>query len=445
MDKTTVTRIQRAVLGTMITRPAFIGEAAAKLAPEDFDIVGGNRQMFAALCDMHARGVPVSDITLTHELGDDYAAAIAGCTAEAVDEPDYFCEMLREYKQLADIQSAALSVACADDLDGASAELEKLNRLCVRRSRVPVVSAEAAAQEFLARMASQEKPQYISWGVPQLDENITAELGDFVAIGGYPSSGKTMLAMQFAVRMAKRYRVGYYSLETSTGKLTDRLIAHLAQVPLGRIKRRTFSDEDKAAVAVAASAMARLAIDFVPASGMSVRDMRAAALAQRHQVIIIDYMQLLRGAGKSRYEEVTSISMELHELAQSYGLLVIALSQLSRAERTKDGKLKRPDLSSFRESGQIEQDLDVAMLLYPADPNDNNSDRMLKLAKNKDGPRLEMEFEFRGAVQTLRPRPPGYHEEMKRVARAAREEKQAAAGRSAFRELPEDEQVRLPF
>ena len=56
-----------------------------------------------------------------------------------------------------------------------------------------------------------------------------------------------------------------------------------------------------------------------------------------------------------------------------------------------------------------------------------------------------MEFEFRGAVQTLRPRPPGYHEEMKRVARAAREEKQAAAGRSAFRELPEDEQVRLPF
>ena len=433
MDKTTVTRIQRAVLGTMITRPAFIGEASAKLAPEDFDIVGGNRQMFAALCDMHARGVPVSDITLTHELGDDYAAAIAGCTAEAVDEPDYFCEMLREYKQLADIQSAALSVACADDLDGASAELEKLNRLCVRRSRVPVVSAEAAAQEFLARMASQEKPQYISWGVPQLDENITAELGDFVAIGGYPSSGKTMLAMQFAVRMAKRYR-----------KLTDRLIAHLAQVPLGRIKRRTFSDDDKAAVAVAASAMARLAIDFVPASGMSVRDIRAAALAQRHQVIIIDYMQLLRGAGKSRYEEVTGISMELHELAQSYGLLVIALSQLSRADRS-NGKPKPPDLSSFRESGQIEQDLDVAMLLYPSDLNDNNSDRILKLAKNKDGPRLRMEFEFHGAVQTLRPRPPGYHEEMKRVARAAREEKQAAAGRSAFRELPEDEQVRLPF
>ena len=86
-------------------------------------------------------------------------------------------------------------------------------------------------------------------------------------------------------------------------------------------------------------------------------------------------------------------------------MTVVALAQLSRPEKTKtkDGKPVPPSMSSFRESGQIEQDADVAMLLYPAEPNNNRSNRILKVSKNKEGEKLSLELAFDGATQTLTP------------------------------------------
>ena len=445
MDAQMLERIQDAVLGAMIATADFRGEGLAKLSAEDFGLQGGRREIFSAIRALHFAGAPISDLTLIHELGEDYAAAVAAAIEAAPEDPAYYCEMLQENTQLHRIQMAAFQVSCASELDRAQELLDALNKVAVRKTRLRAVDAETAARDFLNRIASEVKPKYLPWGIKQLDDNITAELGDFVGVGGYSSSGKTLLSLQFAVRMAKQYRVGYYSLETSVGKLTDRLISHLAQVPLPHIKRREFTEEDKAAIGTATSQMARLTLDLVPASGMTVQDVRAAALGSRHQIIFIDYLQLVRSSGQTRYEEVTNTSMALHELAQSHGITVVALSQLSRPEKN-GGKPRPPDMSSFRESGQIEQDLDVAMLLYPADPNDNNSNRVLKLGKNKDGPRTRMELEFHGRVQTLKPLPPSYYQEMKRVKSEIREDERLAAERSsAFKELPEAEQTELPF
>ena len=141
---------------------------------------------------------------------------------------------------------------------------------------------------------------------------------------------------------------------------------------------------------------------------------------------------------------VTGVSMALHEMAQSYGITVVALSQLSRPEKVQ-GKPKPPGLHSFRESGQIEQDLDVALIIYPEIPEDNKSNRVLKLAKNKDGPLARVELEFHGAVQTLKAIPPSYREEMSRVKREIKEGEQLQRDRQIFTEIPQGEQTELPF
>ena len=112
----------------------------------------------------------------------------------------------------------------------------------------------------------------------------------------------------------------------------------------------------------------------------------------------MDYLQIVRGIGRDRYEIVTNISQDLHRLAQDYQIIVIALAQLTRPESIK-GKMQRPTMASFRESGQIEQDADVAMLLYLSDPDNYKSDRELKVAKNKEGAKTKINLAFDGTVQ----------------------------------------------
>jgi replicative DNA helicase len=235
--------------------------------------------------------------------------------------------------------------------------------------------------------------------------------------------------------LATKYRVGFFSLETSPRKLTDRLMAHLAHVPLSKIKDRDLNDADWAALAQAGTQMAEMSIDFIDAGGMTVRDIQAVALNKRYQVIIVDYLQIIESATKgSLYEQVTNISKGLHTLGRTNGIAVIALAQLSRAEKDK-GKPKPPTMASFRESGQIEQDADVALILYPEYPNDNRSRRILKVAKNKEGERDKIELDFDGATQTLKLAEPTPSEKYRAVQKAIREMGRSNPNQVTFKEL----------
>lgn len=443
MDKGLIPKIQQAILGSMIQKPSYIGEVVTKLTGEDFDVKCGYRDVFDALRRLHQNGAPINRVTLAHELGSEFDIILDEIIAQATDDPGYYCEMLRDYAKLSQIQGAALELAYTEDLEKAGSLIENLNRMTMSKRRVKAVSAADAAKSIIDRLATNEKPVYLSWGIKQLDDAITAELGDFIAIGGYPSSGKTLLSVQLAVRWARRYRVGYFSFE-GAAKIPDRMISYLSQVPLQAIKRNSLSQQEQAALMTGYDRMAKLPIDIIPAAGMTVQDVQAMSLANRYQIIFIDYLQLVRSNDKGRYDVVTGISMALHEMAQTFGITVVALSQLSRPEKVQ-GKPKPPGLHSFRESGQIEQDLDVALIIYPEIPEDNKSNRVLKLAKNKDGPLARIELEFHGAVQTLKAIPPNYYDEMKRVKTAMREEEQLQQDRQTFREIPEQEQTELPF
>lgn len=433
-------RIQATILGTLLREPGAMGEAAAELRPELFD-GAFCRPIYEAMCRLHFTGSPIDRVTVLHELGEDYAEAMDTVLRYGTGELGYYCRMLKEQGRLEAMQAEALGLSCAQDLKTAEEALNRLNALAVERQAAQIISAAAAADAFCDRVTRAEKPEYLPWGIPRLDRLLTAEKGDLIVLGGYPSAGKTLLSLQFALGMAEKYRVGFFSLETSPAKLSDRIISHLAKVPLQQIKTRQLDKEAWSALTRACARLYELQLDLIDAGGMTVRDIRAVALNRRYDVIFVDYLQLVNARGKNRYEEVTSISLGLHELARANGIAVIALAQLSRPEQTKAGrggevKLVQPTMSSFRESGQIEQDADVALLLYPSNPNDNRGSRMLKIGKNKEGERDRIELDFDGPTQTLRP--------IKTEDRKLKAREQVP-GQGSLEELTAEETGPLPF
>ena len=400
------------VIGTLILEPEHMGKTLEVLSLEDFDHKGA-RALFQALGALFLADKPIDPLTVLAEAGDD-CEDLMGLI---LDKPyytlqlDYYCQLIRKESKLRFIRQLGGTLSLADSEDVAANIVDRLNGAFATRRELEVVDLQAGAVDFMESMSLQEKPKYMTWGFQEMDEKLFAEPGDFVVIGGYPSAGKTLLSLQIALHMAKTYRVGYFSLETSPRKLMDRIMAAQAKIPLGKIKRRDLDAQDWDSVRDVTSQLAKRSLDLVRASGMTVADIRAQVLQKRYQVIFVDYLQLVQAKGTGRYEQVTAISMGLHTLAQDLGVAVIALAQLSRPEKGS-GPMKPPNMTSFRESGQIEQDADIAILLYPEDPNDNGSQRVLKVSKNKEGGKFALDLAFDGQTQRLTPIQKPHHSEV---------------------------------
>lgn len=235
-----------------------------------------------------------------------------------------------------------------------------------------------------------EKPVYIKTGLERLDEALHISPGDFIIIGGRPSAGKTALSLQIAASMAKQnYTVYYFSLETSKRKLGARLMANQIYCPLDTVKNKAVSLNE---IDGQAKNM-KMPLYIRSAAGKNVAWMKAQALRKKAQVIFVDYLQLIHETGaKDRYAAITAISIALHELAQTTGIVVVALAQLNR-NPSKPGAT--PTNSDLRESGQIEQDADAIILLS----GDNPDKYLFRLSKNKEGEIGDLPITFNKQIQ----------------------------------------------
>lgn len=411
---TSTVSAEQSVIGSMLLDSRCIPAVMSQMSVDDFTD-GTCRETFCAIQKLFTSGRPVDPVTVvdTMQGGDTYirwAREVLENTPTAANVLEY-ADIARKGAVLRRLREYADRLLLCGDVDEAKELVRKMSAAMSATSKMPRMTAAELAKDFVARMSSAEKPDYLPWGFPTLDRQLHSELGDFNILGGYPSAGKTLISIQMALAMAKRYRVGYYSLETKPEKMADRLFSHLSGIPMGRIKQRNLSVRDWPRIATAASNFSEnYPFDVIRAAGSSVEDVAADAVANCYQVIFIDYMQLLKMPGikvGDRYSMVTAISTELHLFAQQNNVAVIALSQLARPEKTKEGKVP-PDLHSLRESGQIEQDADSVILVYAADPNNNRSNRIVKIAKNKDGPRSAFEVIFRGETQTMAERGDAY-------------------------------------
>lgn len=399
---------QWSVIGSMLIDEACVPLVLSKLRPEDF-VDGKCRSTFAAIRGLTREARPVDPVTVLHAMhgGDDYMDWMRKRMEEtptAANVEDYI-GIVRRYATLYRLRELADKLTECTDLDDAEPLVRKMASVLSSTDRMPGMTGPERVADFFARMRAEEKPKYLPWGIPTLDRCVYAELGDMILLGGYASSGKTLLSIGMAQAQAKAgYKVGYYSLETSLAKMTDRQLAALAGVPLWKIKTREFTDEEWSRFAQSGNDAASLfPFDVRQAAGSTVDDITADAIGHGYQVIYVDYVQQLRVAGDrglSEYARVTAISQGLKVFAQSSNVAVVALAQLSRP-KTDDKKPVPPSMWSFKDSGQLEQDADAAFLVYPSDFNDNTSNRIFKVGKNKEGPRPKIELQFQGELQRM--------------------------------------------
>ncbi len=225
----------------------------------------------------------------------------------------------------------------------------------------------------------------ISTGLIDMDKKLGGlHRSDLLILAGRPSMGKTSLATNIAFNIAKAYKrgllpdgsegavdggvVGFYSLEMSAEQLAARILSEASEVPSEQIRRGDMTEAEFRRFVDAAKALEAcpLYIDDTPALPIAQLAARARRLKRTHglDVLMVDYLQLVRGTGKSenRVNEISEITMGLKAIAKELDIPVIALSQLSRQVEARDDK--RPQLSDLRESGSIEQDADVVMFVF---------------------------------------------------------------------------------
>lgn len=220
----------------------------------------------------------------------------------------------------------------------------------------------------------------VTTGLRDLDKKLGGlQPSDLIILAGRPSMGKTALATTLAYNAAEAYHrsggkeggiVGFFSLEMSSDQLATRILSDLAQISGDRIRRGDFAKEDfhRLTEKIPELSAIPLYIDDTPALSITAVRTRARRMKRKHGLgmIVVDYLQLLRGTGskqsENRVNEVSEITRGLKAIAKELQIPVLALSQLSRGVENREDK--RPQLSDLRESGSIEQDADVVMFVY---------------------------------------------------------------------------------
>lgn len=245
-------------------------------------------------------------------------------------------------------------------------------------------------------------------GFTKFDE-LTAGLqkGDLIIIAGRPSMGKTTLALNVAENAAlgSKLPVAIFSMEMSVDQLAIRMISSLGRVDQSHLRNGRFGDDEWPRIngAIRQMAEAKIFIDDTPALTPTEMRSRSRRLQREHglELIVVDYMQLMRVAGAApdnRTAEISEISRSLKALARELKVPVIALSQLNRSVESRGDK--KPVMSDLRESGAIEQDADVIVMLYRDEVYNQNTPRKgiadIIIAKQRNGPIGEFPLTFLG-------------------------------------------------
>ena len=407
---------ERSVLGAILIQNDAFNYAAVILNPRDF-YRDAHRRIFEKMIQLNERGDAIDFVTLREELGRSgeleeiggpaYIAALVDGLPHATNI-EYYARIVREKSTLRSlIYSANKIVSTAYEAEFEANQIldeaeQAIFSIAEDRVREGFVSMRTLAHASFETIEQAHARKQLVTGVPSgfadLDE-LTAgfQPGDLIIIAARPSVGKTALALNIAQSVGtKTHRtVGVFSLEMSKEQLFLRMLTSEAEIDGHRLRTGFLveSDWNRLPGALSTLSEARIFIDDTP--GIGVLEMRAKSrrLMAEHglDVLIVDYIQLMQGRGRfeNRTLELASISRSLKGLAKELNIPVIVISQLSRAPESRADH--RPLLSDLRESGALEQDADVVILLFRADqypdakPEDERTVE-LNVAKHRNGP-----------------------------------------------------------
>lgn len=396
---------EQSVLGALLIQPELTGRAAMELRDEDFRAAPA-RLVWQTIRRLWAAGGAIDPVIVKDNLEgfDEAGRYIVDLMAAvpSVANLDYYIAATKKAAAADALREIGQQLAAAAGLEEQLPLVAKANGFAAQRKSRARMDAGEMFRSFAEDHAAAKEPEYIRWPFPKLNDKTFTEPGDLVVIAGRPSDGKTAFSLVAAWEQSKKYRVGYYSLETGAKKVRDRSMAAMAGIDMGRIKHNAITDAEWGQHAAASELVGRCAIQVVQAAGMSVDDIFADALANRYEIIYIDYLQLLRPSNpkeQNRVNIVTDISLRMHQCAQQTGICTVALSQLNRASAADGKKARRPQLTDLRESGQIEQDADAVVFIWREDQTAVDAPRNIFVAKNKEGTIGEFTMLLDGAHQ----------------------------------------------
>jgi replicative DNA helicase len=419
---------EQAVLGALMLTDAAYDRVADRLVEEDFYRLD-HRLIFRAIAALVDQKQPCDAVTMGEWFeahghseqvgGSSYILELASTTPSAANIVAY-ADIVREksiLRQLIDASTEIGNAAVRPDGRTSREVLETAERRIFaiaengargRQNIVPVRAAIKGSFEILQqRYESKGAVTGVSTGYTELDE-ATAGLqpGNLIVVAGRPSMGKTALSLNIAEHTAlvARRPVLVFTMEMSNFELGFRLISSVGRIDSQRLRTGNLDDDDwpRVSHAITRLAEAKLFMDETPALSPTELRSRARRFAREQGValIVIDYLQLMTGEGaqENRATELSGITRDLKALAKELNVPVMALSQLNRNVESRTDK--RPVMSDLRESGSIEQDADVILMLYRDEYYDPNSaDKGVAeviIGKQHNGPTGTVRLAFQG-------------------------------------------------
>ncbi|MGB1539528.1 MAG: replicative DNA helicase [Rickettsiales bacterium] len=395
--------VERELLGALLINNDVLTQVGDFLKSEHF-FEPVHQRIYAAVQKFYDRGQIANPVTLKQFFDQDEALAdiggaqylvkLAAGASTIINVTDYgraIYDMALK-RALIHVGEEMTNDAYAPDIDvGAVEQIERTEQKLFNLSSEGSVSrgfeavsigATEAIKSAEAAFKSDGHVVGLSSGIMDLDKMLGGmQNSDLIILAGRPSMGKTSLATNIAHNAAKilhekhqngeeKASVGFFSLEMSAEQLAARMIATAAKLSSSSMRRGEVNDDEFMKLVQASNEVATLPffIDDTPALSIAAVRTRARRLKRMHnmQLLIVDYLQLLRGSSvssqASRVQEISEITQGLKAIAKELDIPVIALSQLSRAVEQREDK--KPQLSDLRESGSIEQDADIVMFVF---------------------------------------------------------------------------------
>ncbi len=416
---------EQSVIGSMLISKDAIAEVSEVLRGTDF-YRPAHETIHDAIIDLFGRGEPVDMITVAAELqrrgelakigGAPYLHTMAA-NVPIASNAEFYAQIVRETAILRKLVDAGTKIAqfgyagegqIDDIVDRAQAEVYQITDRRASEDYAPLSDIMDKVLDEIEAIENRESGLYgVPTGFAELDD-LTNGLhsGQMIIVAARPAMGKSTLALDLcrAASIHNNLTSVFFSLEMTRSEISMRLLSAEAKVPLNHIRngKMDSGDWDKLARHMGKVSSAPMFIDDSP--NMTMMEIRAKArrLKQRHdlRLIVIDYMQLMSSGKKveSRQLEVSEFSRQIKLLAKELELPIIALSQLNRGPEQRADK--KPMMSDLRESGSLEQDADMVILLHREDVYEKESARPgeadLIIAKHRNGATRDITVAFQG-------------------------------------------------
>ena len=435
---------EQALLGAVLMNPACYTRVSGIVRPESF-YIPQHKAIFAAIANLDYLNQKIDPLLVLEELkqngtydeaaGKNYLAQLAQ-SVPSVENVESYARIIKEKYYLRTLMEAAeemLKNAANEELSADTimdaAEQKIYNIRQGNKENEPVRLSDILRDEVYDNLQKITSPETAeeSKGIPTgfslLDKYMTGlNKSDLILIGARPAMGKTSFALNIARNIAvkAKKKVVFFSLEMGREQLAQRVLSTEARVESQKMRTGELTAADWARLGQATLALNDAELYFDDTSTITVPEMKARVRKMRDvDCVIIDYLQLMTGTKRteSRVQEVSEVTRSLKLMAKDLKIPVITCSQLSRSTEGR-GKSHKPQLSDLRESGSIEQDADIVLMLYresyyDEDKNEtvvtDESKAQVIIAKNRHGGTGEVDLHWNGNY-TLFSTPELYHD-----------------------------------